>query len=71
MSVRELVNDYITDKNSKDPDKFLIKYLDELNGSYGAEYVLETLFNNNRFYISKKEVKRVLKMIKTGRGNRL
>jgi len=71
MSVRELVNDYITDKNSKDPDKFLIKYLDELKGSYGAEYVLETLFNNNRFYISKKEVKRVLKMIKTGRGNRL
>jgi hypothetical protein len=71
MSMRELVNDYITDKNGRDPDKFLIKYLNELSGSYGAEYVLEALFNNNRFYISKKEVKRVLKMIKTGRGNRL
>ena len=71
MSMRELIYAYITDKKARDPDKFLVKYLNELGGSYGAEYVLEALLNNNRFYISKAEVRRVLMMIKTGRGNRL
>jgi hypothetical protein len=73
MSVRELINDYIADRRGscRDPDKFLVKYLNELGGSYAAEYVLEALLNNNRFYISKAEVRRVLMMIKTGRGNRL